>query len=110
MALPSSKHHEPNLAVKGAKGAVIVDGKHVGDTLRCVHCSAHWVHQEGSGIRRGWCLNCKGPICGSPLCDDCIPLESRLEGWEQGKTKKQVMNELAAMPKSVVIGGHDLTK
>lgn len=94
--------NELNRSHKSAKGAVIVDGKHVGDTLRCVHCSAHWVHQASSGARRGYCSRCNGFVCGSPLCDDCIPLEMRLVGMEQGKTKFELLRELDAMPNTMV--------
>lgn len=100
--VPAGSHNGLNRAHKKAQGAVLVDGKHVGDTLRCVHCSAHWVHQEGSGARRGYCTHCKGFVCGQATCDDCIPLEKKLEGWEQGKTKADLLRELDGMPITLV--------
>jgi hypothetical protein len=80
-------------AEKQARGAILLDGKHVADTLQCVHCSGHWISVTGSGKRRGWCLHCKGPLCGSHRCDICIPFESRLEGWEQRLTLGQVLKK-----------------
>lgn len=81
-----------------------MDGRHVGDTLQCVHCSAHWASQPGSGIKRGWCLNCKGPLCGSELCDVCIPLEKRLQGWEGGRPKAEVLHDLDNGGKTIILG------
>lgn len=82
-------------SVKRPKGAILIDGKHVADTLQCVHCSAHWVVVAGSGKHRGWCLRCKGPLCGSVRCmGDCIPLRKRLEGWEKKKPRRQLLKEL----------------
>jgi hypothetical protein len=51
-------------------------------TLQCVHCGKHWVPRPGSGITRGTCLNCMGPICG-PDCATCVPTEVMLENMEQ---------------------------
>jgi len=59
------------------------DGTRIeGDTLQCTHCGCHWVVQPGSGIQRGWCLNCGGPTCGSRQCDVCVPLEKQIEMME----------------------------
>lgn len=49
------------------------------DTAQCVHCEKHWMIQRGSGIRRGFCLRCSGPTCGSARCQRCLPFEAQLE-------------------------------
>ncbi|MEM3169996.1 MAG: hypothetical protein QW838_04410 [Candidatus Nitrosotenuis sp.] len=99
----------PTKAVKKPAGAVMLDGKQFGDTLRCVHCSAHWVVQPGSGKRRGFCIKCKGPLCGSPLCvDTCIPLEARLAGWEKGLSKREVLREIDRLPKTITLQAKSL--
>ena len=54
------------------------------DTLQCVHCGAHWVVRPGSGRVRGWCLKCCGPTCGQGRCDECIPVEKKLDQTEGG--------------------------
>lgn len=93
------------IAQKKAKGAIILDGKHVADTIQCVHCSAHWIPISGSGRQRGWCLHCKGPLCGQSLCmGSCIPLERRLEGWEQGLTRRQVLTRMEKSRKYIILG------
>lgn len=106
----------PNAPVKKDRlgtyrvGGVMLDGKHVADTLWCVHCSASWIVQPGSGKLRGWCVNCKGPLCGSPDCDDkCIPLEMRLQQMERNLTRNEVYKELDKMPKTIIIGAKDLS-
>jgi hypothetical protein len=54
------------------------------DTLQCVHqCGGHWQVRPGSGIIRGFCLNCDGPTCGQPACDPCVPLEKALLEMER---------------------------
>jgi hypothetical protein len=58
-------------------------------TLRCVHCSGHWVPKPGSGIERGWCQNCAGPVC-SRACAKCVPVEVYLESVEKGIPPDQV--------------------
>ena len=85
--------------IKHAAGSIVIDGNHVADTMRCVHCSAHWQVIRGSGRRRGYCMICKGATCGSPPCGICIPLEARLEGWEAKKSLKQVLKDLETRPK-----------
>lgn len=53
------------------------------DTLQCVHCQKHWEVVVGSGIERGWCLNCAGPTCGKERCETkCIPAERMIEEIE----------------------------
>jgi len=53
-------------------------------TLQCVHCGRHWVPRPGSGITRGYCLRCNGPVCG-PGCAECVPAEQQLENIEGGR-------------------------
>lgn len=53
-------------------------------TLQCVHCGGHWVPRPGSGIERGFCTRCNGPVCGRG-CAECVPAEQMLENIEQGR-------------------------
>lgn len=53
-------------------------------TVQCVHCSGHWVPRPGSGIERGWCMNCAGPVCGRG-CAACVPLDQMLSNIEKGR-------------------------
>lgn len=57
------------------------------DTLQCVHCGKHWVVVRGSGIRRNFCRKCMGPTCGCQACEpsNCMPVEKRLDQYEEGK-------------------------
>jgi len=65
---------------RNKRGAVVVDGKLVGETLQCVHCSYTWQVIPGSGIKRGWCPDCAGPLCGRHECMTfCTPFEARLD-------------------------------
>lgn len=57
------------------------------ETRHCMHCSKHWIYKPGSGITRGFCLNCMGLTCGAKQCDPCIPFERRLEAVEKGISK-----------------------
>ena len=50
-----------------------------GETLMCVHCQMHWTIQPGSGMTRGFCMNCNGPTCGKKKCDACVPWEKAVE-------------------------------
>ena len=52
-------------------------------TQMCCHCGGHFVVQPGSGVLRGWCMNCSGVVCG-PGCFECIPTEVLLESMEKG--------------------------
>lgn len=106
----------PNSPVKKERlgdykiGGIMIDGKHIADTLRCVHCSASWVVQPGSGKKRGWCVKCKGPLCGSPDCDDaCVPLEMRLQEMENGWSRGETLRKIEALPKHIAIQGKDLS-
>jgi hypothetical protein len=53
-------------------------------TIQCVHCGQHWVPKPGSGIERGFCMNCNGPICGRK-CAECVPQEAQVENLEAGR-------------------------
>ena len=53
-------------------------------TVRCCHCGGHWVPKSGSGIERGWCQNCAGPVC-SKACAKCVPWEQMLSNIEAGR-------------------------
>lgn len=53
-------------------------------TLQCVHCGGHFPHRPGSGITRGFCMNCNGPVCGKS-CAKCVPEEQLLENIEKGR-------------------------
>jgi hypothetical protein len=68
-----------------ATGAIIVEGMHVADTLRCVHCGHVWIPIKGSGRKRGYCTKCNGVTCGAHKCDTCYPFEKQLEDYEKGK-------------------------
>ena len=70
------------VSIRSPHGAILVDGQHVADTLQCVHCGAHWIPRKGSGIIRGFCKKCMGPICG-PSCSRCVPQEKMLEMMER---------------------------
>lgn len=82
--------HRQKFEVKVAKkpsGAIIVDGMHIADTVRCVHCSHNWIPIKGSGITRGWCTNCNGPLCGSHECFECKDFRKKLDEYEKGVLK-----------------------
>lgn len=74
--------------VRHAAGAILSDEGSlsgfsvVGETLQCVHCAKHWMMVPGSGHERGFCLNCQGPVCGGPLCWECVPQEQWLLNQE----------------------------
>lgn len=61
-------------------GVIVVDGKEVGRTLSCAHCGKHWQVVPGSGIKRGFCQECKAPLCGKEKCMvGCTPIGARLD-------------------------------
>lgn len=43
------------------------------DWMTCVHCCYGWKVEPGSGRMRGWCNECKGPVChrGPQHCKPC---------------------------------------
>lgn len=78
-------------------GAVIIDGCQVASTLQCPHCGAHFDSIPGSGKRRAWCTRCHAVTCGAVVCDECVPLEARLDHAEGTKTKyDDVIRQLKA--------------
>lgn len=66
-----------------AKGHIIVDGNVVADTAQCAHCGMHFQIVRGSGTRRGWCMRCNAPTCGSQVCCKCIPFMKRIDQMEK---------------------------
>ena len=70
----------PPVAVRDARsgGTCLSDGAEVACTVQCVHCGGHWIPVQFSGRVRGFCMLCKGPICG-PGCQECVPYERQLE-------------------------------
>ena len=62
-----------------------------GDTLQCCHCGMHWIQIKGSGIKRGFCMNCMQPTCGKPECSVCLPHEKLLETIEK---KSGILNPI----------------
>ena len=60
-------------------------------TLQCVHCGAHWIPSPGSGLVRGYCGKCHGPICGAN-CVECVPKEQQLENMEAGRPANHKRN------------------
>lgn len=69
-------------------------------TLQCCHCGGHWVPRPGSGMERGFCMNCNGPVCGRDCAGSCIPVEQMLENIEQGRPLdfKPIRGNVAAVP------------
>ena len=61
------------------------------DTFQCRHCNRAVVVEPGSGKRRGWCLKCAGPTCGSRGCETCVPFLKRLE---RAESKRALFKEL----------------
>jgi hypothetical protein len=68
-------------------GGVLLDGIQVASTLQCPHCGAHFVSIPGSGKRRAWCTRCRAVTCGELPCDQCVPIEARLDHAEGRKTR-----------------------
>lgn len=61
------------------------------DTLRCPHCSGHFVVKPGSGKLRSFCGDCNRSLC--DFCSikfavngmKCVHVEQMLENIESGK-------------------------
>ena len=70
------------LPVRRPSGFILIDSVVVADTVQCVHCNAHWTPVKGSGIIRGFCRRCMGPVCGLK-CAACTPFEQRLDAAER---------------------------
>lgn len=79
---------------KNISGYIVVDGKEVSRTLQCVHGGEHFTVIHGSGVKRGYCTECKGVTCGSLDCSTCAPWQARLDladavaGRDSGETMK----------------------
>lgn len=86
LILEGLKKFEPK-AAKKPSGYILLDGQVVADTVKCVHCGHHWVPIAGSGIMRGWCRNCNGPLCGSHDCFECKDFRQKLDEYEKGQLK-----------------------
>jgi len=59
-------------------------------SIQCLHCGSHYQVIPGSGKQRGYCLKCKGFLCGKEDClKDCVPYEARIEIEEGNKKTTQ---------------------
>ena len=65
-------------------GTILLDGQEVAQTLMCCHCNRHFLNVRIPGKQRGWCMNCNGPVCPNPVCDNCVPFAQWLENVEKG--------------------------
>lgn len=74
-------------SVRNPHGAIIVDGHHAADTLRCCHCGKMWIPVKGSGRVRGFCPKCNDVTCGPECTGTCMPIEKRIELYEKGQIK-----------------------
>ena len=54
------------------------------DLVACAHCGRLWPYCRGSGVERGWCMNCGKLTCGSDECDVCVPSEQLIKNMEAG--------------------------
>lgn len=62
------------------------DGNKIeGSTRQCVHCQAIWQYVPGSGIRRGYCVNCDGFVCARP---ECFAQQKKWISWWLERTAK----------------------
>jgi hypothetical protein len=85
-------------------GAWIVDGRHVADTLQCVHCTGHFVRRPGGGRQFSYCMNCKGFVCDNPDCQGaCVPEEMRLEEMEFNRTRNETLKKIDSLPKNILL-------
>ena len=76
---------------------ILSDGVQVASLLQCPHCGSHFESRAGSGKRRAWCMRCAAVTCGALPCDECVPLEARLEHAEGAKTLyDDLINKLAS--------------
>ena len=77
--IPGEQKFDPIPQIKPS-GAVIVNGQHLADTLKCEHCRYTWIPIKGSGKKRGFCMKCMGVLCGKKEClIECLPYIKRLE-------------------------------
>jgi len=83
-------------------GTILIDGRDVGVTRRCVHCGRHWLAVKGSGTVRGFCLRCNGHTCG-PKCvaltyGPCVPHDVYLLFLEGKVTDIPIIGAVEAAP------------
>lgn len=69
-------------------GFIFSGGREIGATRQCVHCGGHFYSRQGSGIKRGWCMNCNGITCGCDRCDTCVPFQQWLDNVEKGRPEQ----------------------
>lgn len=67
---------------KQGRGAIVIGGVVVADTIQCCHCGYIFEYRAGSGKKRGWCFKCNAMTCGREKCDVCIPYEVQIEFME----------------------------
>lgn len=79
--IPGERKFDPQFERKPS-GHIILGGQEIAHTMQCKHCGGHFVSMRGSGIRRGFCMRCRGVTCGKTACDVCIPFEAKLEAGE----------------------------
>lgn len=70
-------------SVRTPHGGIMLDGKHVADTLRCCHCGRVWIPIRGSGAKRGFCTRCNDVTCGPECTGVCEPIEKKMERYEK---------------------------
>mgnify|MGYP001560475035 FL=1 len=86
-------------------GAWIVDGRHVADTVRCIHCSGQFVRMERSRSY-SYCMKCKGFVCDNPACQGlCVPLEMRLQEMEIKRSRNETLKVIDSFPTTIILGG-----
>ena len=92
-------------AEKKQGGAWIVDGRHVADTIQCVHCSGQFVRMNG-GRTYSYCMKCKGFVCDNPSCQgSCVPLEMRLQEMEIKRSRNETLKVIDSLPRTIILGG-----
>ncbi len=64
-------------------GTILIDNVEICQTLKCAHCSAHFLNVKIPGRERGWCARCNAPVCPKKACDNCTPFERVLEAMEK---------------------------
>lgn len=63
------------------------------ETRMCIHCQMHFIIRPGSGISRGFCMNCDGVTCGKQKCEtECTHFEKMIELLEGRNPNKNVFN------------------
>lgn len=73
--------HKPSGYFQASTG----DGIRIeGETHACCHCQYTWEYKPGSGIRRGWCLNCNTFMCGR---GECVAQQKRILASFPDKTR-----------------------